>query len=130
MTSSSSSFPDIGAQIELLTYLVLSQLLMRHVTGKWLTVQHVVESTHLWLAANGGSIDWLQRVSLASRAKDLAVHVAQIEGIAFDAKTLGAAFLGYQRLNHRSAAVAAVYSACVAFVVEGRITGSRTQSDK
>jgi hypothetical protein len=126
----SSPYPDIGAQAELLAYLVLSQLLMRHLTGRWLTAEHVVESTHLWLLSNGGGVDWLQRISLGSRAQDLAEDVAQIEGITFDAKTLGAAFLGYQHLNHRSPAVAAIYRACVAFVIERHTTGSRARSDK
>jgi hypothetical protein len=128
--TTSSSYPDIDAQADLLVYLVLSQLLMRHLTGRWLTVQHVVESTHLWLLTNGGSVDWLQRISLGSRAQELAEEVAQIEGITFDVRTLEAAFSGYQHLNHRSPAVAAIYGACVAFVVERRTAGSRTGSEK
>jgi hypothetical protein len=121
--------PELCAQAELLTYLVLSQLLVRHFTGKWLTVQNVVESTHLWLHANGDGVDWLQRVSLASHTQDLAEEVIKSGEMGFyNAKTLGAALLGYQRLNHQSPAVAAIYKTCFAFVVERHSTGDGTQS--
>jgi hypothetical protein len=119
---SSSSYPSIGAQAEFLTFLVVSQLVKRHVTGAWLTAEHLVESTHLWMRANDEVIDLLKRVSLASRAKDLAVHVTSISEEAFDAKALGIAFLDHLNLNYQSQVVAEIYRSCVALLVHERFS--------
>jgi hypothetical protein len=55
---------DLPARTELLTFLVVSHLLARSITGEWLSPEHVVESTHMWLSANGANTDGLQRVML------------------------------------------------------------------
>ena len=54
---------DLRARAELLTYLVASQLLAKSVSGRWLAIENVVETERIWLAANGGGVDWLERVS-------------------------------------------------------------------
>ena len=115
-----SSYPSIGAQAEFLTYLVVSQLVKRHLSGGWLTTKHLVESTHLWMHANDHMMDLLQRVSLASRSKDLAAHVASVSKQNFDAKTLGGAFIDHLNLNFRSQVVTEIYSNCVALLVHER----------
>jgi hypothetical protein len=117
-----SSYPSIGALAEFLTYLVVSQLVKRHLSGGWLTVEHLVESTHLWMHVNGHFIGLVQRVSLASRAKDLAARVANVSAGTFDAKTLGNAFLDHLNLNYRSQAVAEIYSNCVALLIHERFS--------
>jgi len=128
---SSPTYPNIGAQAELLTYLVVSQLIRRFLTGTWLTVEHVVESTHLWLHVNGGEFDVLQRVALASRSQDMAAHVTRISPITFDAKTLGGAFLDHLHLDYESPAVAEIYRACVAQIIfELQSTRSRPEPDR
>ncbi|AXE95221.1 hypothetical protein ACOCG7_01370 [Paraburkholderia sp. DD10] len=110
-----SSYPDINARVDLLTYLVVSQLLRHRLIGKWLTTQHVVESTHLWMHVNG-ELNLLQRVALASRAQELAAHVIRVSKIRFDVKALADAFADYPRLDYKSPAVVEVYSACMAHV--------------
>ncbi|WP_144161541.1 hypothetical protein [Paraburkholderia sp. BCC1885] len=60
---------DDEARSELLTYLVVSQLVGHATTGKWLKVEHLIESENLWLKANGGNgdtveIDPVQRTDL------------------------------------------------------------------
>lgn len=123
-------YPDISTRAELLTYLVTSQLIARHLTGKWLTVHDVVESTHLWMRTNGREFDVLHRVSLVSRAEGLAAHIARIGRNSFDAKTLRRAFLDHVNLNYQSPAVIEIYSNCVAMIVfETRFTGSRPPPD-
>ena len=125
----SSPYPDTDAQAELLTYLVVSQLLMRHRAGRWLTVELVVASTRLWLRSHGDRIDWLQRIDLASRARGLAENMTKIEGVTIDAKGLRQALLGCQRPDFRSPAAARIYSFCIDFVVDRNAARSRARPD-
>jgi len=127
----SSPYPSICAQAEFLTYLVVSQLTKRHLTGSWLTVEHVVESTHLWLSVNADGFDLLQRVRLANRAQDLAAHVMRSSATTFDSKTLGGAFLDHLHLDYQSLVVLEIYSACVAHIaLERSSAGRRVQRDR
>jgi len=71
---------DLRARAELLTYLVVSHLLARQMTGEWLSVEHLVESTTLWLKTNGGGADVMQRVMLSTRALDIARCLEQTLG--------------------------------------------------
>jgi hypothetical protein len=64
---------DLRARAELLTYLVASHLFARRMTGDWLSSDHVVESTRIWLATNDGGADLLQRVML-SRVRDTSLN--------------------------------------------------------
>ncbi|ANB75634.1 glutamine amidotransferase-like uncharacterized protein [Paraburkholderia sp. GAS348] len=105
---------DLLARTELLTYLVASQLAMRHKTGRWLTTEHVVESTHLWLQLNGYEADWLQRVSLACRAQYLAERGTWASQRRPDAKTVAGAFFSGVRLDFKSPAVIEIFIACAA----------------
>lgn len=125
----SSPYPDTTAQAELLTFLVVSQLLMRHVAHRWLTVEQVVESTHLWLRSHGDRIDWLERIELAGRAQGLAESAARVEGITFKAGALRQAFLGCGRQDYRSPVAARIYSVCIDFVIDRNATRSRARPD-
>ncbi|TDY17062.1 hypothetical protein B0G81_8242 [Paraburkholderia sp. BL6665CI2N2] len=123
----SSLYPDTGAQAELLAFLVVSQLLMRHVGRRWLTVEQVVESTHLWLRSHGDRVDWLERIELASRAQELAESVTRVEDITFKAGTLRRAFLGCGRQDYRSPAAARIYSVCIDYVIDRNSARSRAR---
>ncbi|SFU25671.1 hypothetical protein SAMN05192563_103975 [Paraburkholderia aspalathi] len=125
----SSPHPDTNAHAELLTFLVVSQLLMRQVARRWLTVGQVVESTHLWLRSHGDCIDWLERIELAGRAQGLAESMTQIEGVTFKAGALRRAFLGCGRQDYRSPAAARIYSVCVDFVIDRNAARSGARLD-
>lgn len=107
---------DIHSHAELLTYLVVSQLLRRHLTGKWLTAEHTIESTHLWMCVNG-RLDLLARVSLASQAEELAARMLGASKVGFDAKALAGAFFEAGHIDYRSPAVAEVHRACMKHVM-------------
>jgi hypothetical protein len=125
-----SSYPDTHTHADLLTYLVVSQLIRRRLTGKWLTAQHVVECTHLWMRANGG-IDLLKRVTLGSCAQDLAAHVMQVSKVRFDAKALADAFVDHAHLDYQSRAVVEVYHVCTVHIMWGlRSSGRRPKHDR
>jgi hypothetical protein len=93
----------------------MSQLLRHHLTGKWMTVEHAAEFTHLWMYVNG-PLDLLARVSLAGRAEALAAQMLRESKQSFDAKALAEAFVGPGHLDYRSAVVVAVHHACTLHV--------------
>lgn len=113
-----SNYADPHECADLLTYLVMSQLLKHSLTGEWLTAEHAVEFTHLWMHANG-PLDLLARASLASRAQALAVQTLRRSKQLFDANTLATAFVDPARLDYRSAPVIEVHRVCMLRVTSG-----------
>ncbi len=105
---------DLLARTELLTYLVASQLATRQRTGRWLTAEHLVECTHLWLRLNGQQADWLQRVTLACRAEYLAEQLARTSKKKYDAKALAPMFISRLRLDLQSPGVVEIFITCAA----------------
>jgi hypothetical protein len=63
---------DADARAEFLCYLVVLQLASRSLTNKWLTVDNLIESTRIWLDANGGRADLATRIMLVRAAQELA----------------------------------------------------------
>lgn len=112
---------DLPVRTELLTFLVVSHLLARSTTGEWLSPEHVVESTRMWLTANGANTDWLQRVMLSSRALDVAKHVATASPSMADIRSVSSMLCENLRLDFRSAAVRSLYGVCLNYLV-GRIS--------
>ncbi|XUW90944.1 hypothetical protein OH764_28900 [Burkholderia sp. M6-3] len=92
---------DLRARAELLTYLVVSHLLARQMTGEWLSVEHLVESTTLWLKTNGGGADVMQRVMLSTRALDVARGLEQTLGPAVAPASVTALFCGVDSFRKR-----------------------------
>ncbi|MFM0475706.1 hypothetical protein [Paraburkholderia strydomiana] len=111
---------DLRARAELLAYLVASHLLARHMTGEWLSVEHVVESTTLWLRTNGGGADVMQRVMLSARAHDIARHLERTLGSAVTPKSVKALFCENLRLDFRSAVARQIYQHCLTYVLNRR----------
>ncbi|MDE1011720.1 MAG: hypothetical protein OSB38_39270 [Paraburkholderia fungorum] len=57
---------DDEARAELLCYLAVAQLVARARGGDWLRTDHLVESTRIWLTANGANAGWRERVRLGA----------------------------------------------------------------
>ncbi|QYD68769.1 hypothetical protein KZJ38_21550 [Paraburkholderia edwinii] len=112
---------DLPACTELLTFLVVSHLLARSMTGEWLSPEHVVESTHMWLSANGANTDWLQRVMLSSRALDVAKQVARASPSMADIKSVSSMLCENLRLDFRSPAARSLYGVCLNYLA-GRMS--------
>ncbi|MCX4150773.1 MULTISPECIES: hypothetical protein [Paraburkholderia] len=104
---------DLRARAELLTYLVASHFVARQATGEWLSADHVVESTKIWLAANGGGADVLQRVLLASRAREIAERMELISPLSFGPGEVTALFCENLRLDFRSPVARDAYQHCL-----------------
>ena len=111
---------DLHARAELLTYLVVSHFVARQLTGEWLSPDHVVESTKIWLAANGGGADILQRVMLASRACEIAEQMELIAPLSFGPGEVTAMFCENLRLDFRSPVTRDVYQRCLTELVGTR----------
>ncbi|MPW20675.1 hypothetical protein GCT13_28305 [Paraburkholderia sp. CNPSo 3157] len=107
---------DLRARAELLAFLVESQLLARFVSGDWLTIGNVVELERIWLAANGGDADWLQRVSISSWSQTLAERAEVNLPVVLGDESAAAS--ENPRLDFRATFVRAVYDMCLDHLVE------------
>jgi hypothetical protein len=63
---------DEETKAELLTFLVVGQLLAYARCGAWLRTDHLIESCQIWLASNGARCEWLERAKLVEASRRLA----------------------------------------------------------
>ena len=111
---------DLRARAEVLTYLVASQLAQRQMSRRWLEVEDLVQSTHMWLRFNRMQASWLQRVTLAGRAQAVAEHIARTSKRRFGPDTVAGMFCDGVGLNFQSSAVVDLYIVCSRYL-PGRI---------
>jgi hypothetical protein len=114
---------DLRARAELLAYLVSSHLLAKQLTGEWLSADHIVESTTLWLNTNGGGADVMQRVMLSSRAVEVAQALETAQLPAFTSDMVAALFCENLRLDFRSEIARTIYQHCLTWPVGSRRFG-------
>jgi hypothetical protein len=69
---------DDDTRAELLTFLVVGQLLAYARCGEWLRTDHLIESCQIWLSSNGARCDWLERAHLVEASRDLAVRAQHL----------------------------------------------------
>ncbi|WP_186160661.1 hypothetical protein [Burkholderia gladioli] len=65
-------------QVDLLRYLVTSQLVARIQTGRWMPPDRVVNATHGWLSGHRVECDWLDRIRIAMAARGLAGEIYEV----------------------------------------------------
>ncbi|NYH26043.1 hypothetical protein [Paraburkholderia bryophila] len=111
---------DLRARAELLAYLVASHLLARQMTGDWLSSDHVVESTAIWLRKNGGGADVLQRVMLSTRALEVAQHLEGISVAEVTPQVVRTLFCENLRLDFRSPTAREIYNLCLTLLLSTR----------
>jgi hypothetical protein len=109
---------DLRARAELLTFLVASHLLARRMTGEWLSVEHVVESTMLWLKANDMRTDVIQRVSLSARALDVAKSLESVLHFDPTEESMKALFCKNLHLDFRSPVAREIYRHCLVHLAD------------
>ncbi|MCX4159663.1 MULTISPECIES: hypothetical protein [Paraburkholderia] len=109
---------DLDTRARLLSYLVVSHLVSKRLTGDWLSAQHVVESMRLWLAKIGDDSDWLQRILLASYSKDVAKIIAARSPNKFDWERVPFLFCEDLRLDLQSPVVHDIYFECFHHLVK------------
>ncbi|MFM0078748.1 hypothetical protein P0D72_07640 [Paraburkholderia sediminicola] len=113
---------DLRARAELLAYLVSSHLLAKQLTGDWLSPDHVVESTTLWLNTNGAGADVMQRVMLSSRALEVAKYLETASLPTLSSQMITKLFCENLRLDFRSATAREIYQHCLTHLVGMRWT--------
>ncbi|WP_321900067.1 hypothetical protein [Paraburkholderia heleia] len=67
---------DDEARAELLTFLVVGQLFAFARTGDWLQINHLIESSQIWMCSNSVQCDWLERAKLVSASRELALRAS------------------------------------------------------
>lgn len=69
---------DEETKAELLTFLVVGQLLAYARSGEWLRTDHMIESCQIWLSSNGARCDWLDRAKAVEAARAFAESVREL----------------------------------------------------
>jgi hypothetical protein len=110
-----SGLMDEETKAELLTFLVVGQLLAFARQGEWLRTDHLIESCQIWLSSNGARCDWLERAKLVEASKRLADEAYALPFPRDEAGLLKLFNLdGGWFLDYRSAVVLEIYSLCSA----------------
>jgi len=102
---------DNEARSELLSYLVVSQLVSRSRTEGWLTTVHLAELEQIWLTANGGRCGLADSLGLAKMSVVVAGRVWQLPPFR-DAGFHAKFFTDGWRLDYRSSLVRCLYESC------------------
>jgi hypothetical protein len=102
---------DDEARSELLTYLVVSQLVTRAKSGEWLTPEHLGESESIWLKANGGNCDVAERLRLGQDSTRIASEMLAIPMMK-ELASLTAMFADSWRLDYRNPIVRGIFDVC------------------
>jgi len=102
---------DDEARNELLTYLVVSQLVGRARSAEWLKLEHLIESGSLWLKANGASCDMVERLRLAGESFSVASELL-VFPVMRDLTFLTRLFTDGWRLDYRSPIVRGIFDVC------------------
>jgi hypothetical protein len=119
-TSFNMSLPeklDDEARAELLCYLVIGELVAMARTGSWLRTDHLVESSRIWLKANGTTCHWQDRIALAAAAAELAPGILRTFPLTTE-RSLAPLFADGWRLDYRSPIVCDIHRICVRFVAQ------------
>ena len=112
---STISYFDDEARAELLTYLVVGELVAMARTGDWLRTDHLVESARIWLKSNGARCDWQDRVAVAHAASTIAPTILASFRIQTE-KELASLFADGWLLDYRSPVVCDIHEACAAYL--------------
>ncbi|WGS54968.1 hypothetical protein LFL96_36400 (plasmid) [Paraburkholderia sp. D15] len=102
---------DDEARAELLTYLVVAQLVGRARTGGWLRTDHLVESARIWLLNNDVDANWQERVRIGTLSETVALGFVY-EPRFGDPDWLTQLFTHSWRLDNRSPVIRDLYAAC------------------
>jgi hypothetical protein len=103
---------DDEARAELLTHLVVGQLVAQARTGEWLRTDHLVESTRIWLNSNGvDDADWTERVRIGTLSQLIALDFIGLSRF-WHADSLVKLFTDGWRLDYRSPIVRGIHAAC------------------
>ncbi|MEW6346471.1 MAG: hypothetical protein AB1704_38040 [Pseudomonadota bacterium] len=107
---------DDEARNELLTYLVVSQLVGRARSGEWLKLEHLIESESLWLKANGGNCNVVERLRLHKESLLVASNML-VFPVMKDPAYLSNLFTDGWRLDYRNPVVRGIFDVCASHLL-------------
>ncbi|WP_434112403.1 hypothetical protein [Paraburkholderia caffeinilytica] len=98
---------------ELLCFLALSEIFAFCSRGAWLQIDHLVESTRIWLRRHDHHAEWHERIQLSRMAADLARQLVDAGDIVHGQRDAYWFFTSDMQINFASPRVIAVYAQCV-----------------
>jgi hypothetical protein len=109
-----------GIEAELVCFLTLSEIFAFRSEGEWLRIDHLVESTRIWLRRHNRFADWRVRVRLSRTAVDLAHQLVDTDNPAVTRAEVRRYFTREMEINFASPRVVAVYAQCVVRMAQRR----------
>ncbi|MFM0224192.1 hypothetical protein [Paraburkholderia dipogonis] len=108
---------DADARAEMLCYLVVAELVAMARTGDWLRTDHIVESSRIWMRANGVACDWQDRIALAGAAARLAPDISKKTNLTTE-RSLAPLFADGWMLDYQSPMVCEIHRVCAGFLAQ------------
>ncbi|WP_137958845.1 hypothetical protein [Burkholderia sp. 4M9327F10] len=112
----------LETKAELLCFLTLSEIFSFRTRGAWLRVDHLVESTRIWLRCHNHHADWRLRIELSRMATDLAQQLVKAGDIVRNQPDASWFVTRDTKINLASPWVIVIYARCVA-TLSGDISG-------
>jgi hypothetical protein len=106
---------DGKTRAELLTYLVVCEMVAMARTGNWLRTDHLVESARVWSRGNGAKCDWMDRVAVAELASTIAPTILASFQLTTEAD-LAPLFVDGWLLDYRLPIVCDIHKACANYL--------------
>ncbi|GJH18114.1 hypothetical protein CBA19CS22_16250 [Caballeronia novacaledonica] len=103
---------DFRAQVEMMTFLVISHLATKFATGGWMSIENTVESSIYWSKSIQRDEDVVRRVKLASRALSIAEAIEVETGLTLNSSALASIFDSNLRLDFSSVVTCDIYDRC------------------
>lgn len=103
---------DFRAQVEMMTFLVISHLATKFATGGWMSIENTVESSIYWSKSIQRDEDVVRRVKLASRALSIAETIEVETGLTLNSSALASIFDSNLRLDFSSVVTCDIYDRC------------------
>lgn len=99
------------ARIDLLTFLVVGQLVARECNDAWLDITQLVELLRIRKSSEGPNFDWMERVRLGIISEEVATGFAS-HGKHADAICPATLFTGGWQLDYHAPVVVQIQRAC------------------
>lgn len=94
-------------------YLAVSEVAAYRLQGAWLTTDNMVESSRIWLARHGCIASWLERVTIAAQAHDIACEFVRKRQADVDNVSPEHLFTAQLTVNYGSPLVAQIWQKCI-----------------
>lgn len=109
---------SLRSRAELMTYLVISQILHKRTTAEWLSDEQLVLAARGWHRARSRRDNWLERIKISSRARGIAESLVTFVPLTLTCRGAIDLYAAVPRLDFREPHVRTVYRYCVDYIVD------------